>query len=123
MFAVIKRIMITGLFAVLMIVDVVGGTSHAVVHGIVTDNAGRPVRGALVTAAAGDKSITQFSQPDGHYVLAIPATNYQLSVDAYGFGREARTIDSTKNDAADFQLKPVWDITQLSGAEIDNLLP
>jgi virginiamycin B lyase len=123
MIAVIKRIMITGTFAVLIIVDVAGGASHAVVHGIVTDNEGRPIRGALVTAAAGDKSVTQFSQQDGHYVLTIPAINYDLSVYSYGFGREVRTIDSTKDDAANFQLKPAWDITDLSGAEIENLLP
>src|SRR5258708_7210418 len=123
MIAVIKRIMITGTFAVLIIVDVAGGASHAVVHGIVTDNEGRPIRGALVTAAAGDKSVTQFSQQDGHYVLTIPAINYDLSVYSYGFGREVRTIDSTKDDTANFQLKPAWDITDLSGAEIENLLP
>lgn len=122
MFAVIKRIMIAGTFALFIVVDA-GGASHAMVHGIVTDSTGRPIRGALVTAAAGDKSITQFSQQDGHYVLTIPATNYDLSVDAYGFGREVRTIDSTKGDAADFQLKPAWGIADLSGAEIENLLP
>ena len=122
MFAVVKRIMVAGTFALLIVVGA-GGASHATVHGIVTDSTGRPIRGALVTAAAGDKSTTQFSQQDGHYVLTIPATNYDLSVDAYGFGREVRTIDSTKDDAANFQLKPAWDIGDLSGAEIENLLP
>src|ERR1700690_3578471 len=43
--------------------------SDAVIRGVVTDNDGKPVRGALVKAQSGYKIVTRFSQKDGRYEI------------------------------------------------------
>jgi virginiamycin B lyase len=122
--AIMQRIFIIGGFTLLLVSSTaVAAASHLAVRGIVTDESGRPIRGALVTATAGDKSVSVFSQQNGGYEMAIPDGNYHVSADAYGFGAEARTIDTRKSTNVNFHLKPAWDITYLSGAEIENLLP
>lgn len=114
-----------GGFALLVVLNTAVAASHPAIRGIVTDELGKPIRGALVTATAGDRSVTVFSRHDGSYEMGIVHGNYDVSVDAYGFGTEVRTIDARARQStnANFKLKPVWDVTHLSGAEIENLLP
>jgi virginiamycin B lyase len=119
---VIQQIFIIGVFAFVLVSSTAVAASHLAVRGIITDESGRPIRGALVTATAGDKSVSVFSQQNGGYEMAIPDGNYDVSADAYGFGAEARTIDTRESADVNFHLKPAWDITYLSGAEIENLL-
>jgi hypothetical protein len=64
-----------------------------VVHGVVSDAAGKPVRGAIVKATAGNLSISGYSQNDGRYEFSVPAGTYDISADAYGFGPKRQTKD------------------------------
>jgi len=57
--------------------------ADAVVHGVVTDAAGKPVRGAIIKATAGNLSISGYSQNDGRYEISVPAGTYDISADAY----------------------------------------
>ena len=41
------------------------------IHGTVTDNSGKPVRGAMVKATLGDKLVARFTQNDGTYQLTV----------------------------------------------------
>jgi streptogramin lyase len=123
--ATIQRILIVEIFALLLALGPSVAAPPPAIRGTVTDELGKPIRGALVTATAGDRSVSVFTQQNGSYEISIPGGNYDVSADAYGFGTETRTIgDRAKgNTNANFRLKPAWDITHLSGAEIENLLP
>ncbi len=97
--------------------------ADAVIKGVVTDNAGKPVRGAIVKAIAGYKTVTRFSQNDGRYEITVPAGSYDLMVDAYGFAVKRQSIDTTKMASTDFRLTPKFDVARLSGSEMESLLP
>jgi len=99
------------------------GAADAVVHGVVTDAAGKPVRGAIVKATAGNLSISAYSQNDGRYEISVPAGTYDISVDAFGFGPKRQTKDASQAGETNFALTPKLDVSRLSGAEIDSLLP
>jgi hypothetical protein len=43
------------------------------IHGVVTDRAGEPIRGAMITATAGTNLVARFSQNDGRYQITPPA--------------------------------------------------
>src|SRR6202040_374605 len=91
---VIRRL----LWAVLAVIFVTGqlSASEAEIHGVVTDNAGKPVRGALVKATTSDKSVSRFTQKDGRYEITVPAGSYDVTVDAYGFAPKRQAKDTTQ---------------------------
>jgi virginiamycin B lyase len=120
--AMLHRILIVGGFALLLVLSTVAAAQPAL-RGVVTDESRKPIRGAVVTATAGDKSVSVFSQQNGSYEVTLPDGNYNVSAEAYGFGAQARAIDTKQATSVSFQLSPSWDITHLSGAEIENLLP
>ena len=95
----------------------------AVVHGVVTDAAGKPVRGAIVKATAGNLSVSGYSQNDGRYEISVPAGTYDISAEAYGFGPKRQSKDASQPGETNFTLSPRLDVARLSGAEIDSLLP
>ena len=64
--------------------------SDAGFRGVVTDEAGKPVRGAVVKATAGYKSVIRYTQADGRYEIAVPPGKYSVSVEAFGFGAKIR---------------------------------
>ena len=97
--------------------------ADAVIHGVVTDNAGKPIRGAIVKATAGGVSISRYSQNDGRYEITVPSGSYDVSVDAYGFGPKKQTKDAAQAVEANFSLSPRIDVSRLSAADIDSLLP
>ena len=97
--------------------------ADAVVHGVVSDAAGKPVRAAIVKATAGNLSISGYSQNDGRYEFSVPAGTYDISADAYGFGPKRQTKDVSQAGETNFTLSPRIDVARLSGAEIDSLLP
>ena len=87
-------------------------------HGVVTDASGKPVRGAVVKATLGPKSISRFTQVDGRYEIPVAAGTYQMSVDAYGYGVKFQTKDTAQPGDTNFTLTPKWDVTRLTGADI-----
>jgi hypothetical protein len=64
------------------------------IHGVIADSAGKPLRGAIVKATAGNLSISGYSQNDGRYEISVPAGTYDISVDAYGFGPKRLSKDA-----------------------------
>src|SRR6266853_7056805 len=97
--------------------------ADVVIHGVIKDSAGKPVRGAIVKAAAGNLSISAYSQNDGRYEITVPAGSVDVSADAYGFGPKRQTTDASKAAEVNFSLSPRLDITRLKAAELDGLLP
>src|SRR6202171_3130958 len=63
----------------------------AVIHGVVTNSAGKPVRGAIVKATTGSLSVSAYSQNDGRYEISVPPGSVDVSADAYGFGPKRQT--------------------------------
>jgi virginiamycin B lyase len=97
--------------------------ADSAIHGVITDAAGKPVRGAIVKATAGNLSISGYSQNDGRYDLSVPAGTYDISVDAYGFAPKRLNKDASQAGETNFALSARLDISRLSAAEIDGLLP
>src|ERR1700704_3004254 len=84
--------------------------ADAVIHGVVTDSAGKPVRGAIVKAAAGSLSVSAYSQNDGRYEISVPGVSVDVSADAYGFGPKRQTIDASQAAELNFKLTPRIDV-------------
>src|SRR5579862_6213040 len=98
--------------------------STFVIKGIVTDNAGKPIRGAVISAKSGIKTISRFSQSDGKYEIAVPAGTYDVSVEAYGFALKKASVDTAKAEETNFTLAPAnLSLARLTGSELESLLP
>jgi hypothetical protein len=65
-----------------------------VIKGVVTDSTGKPIRGAIVSAKSGIKTISRFSQKDGKYEISVPAGTYDVSVEVYGFALKKASVDT-----------------------------
>src|ERR1039457_3145596 len=57
--------------------------ADAVIRGVVTDNTGKPVRGALVRVAIDKVTVNRYSQNDGRFEIAVPPGTFTVTVDAY----------------------------------------
>src|SRR4029077_338667 len=97
--------------------------SDTKIHGVVKDNAGKPVRGALVKASVGTESISRFTQKDGRYEITVPARSSDVTVDAYGFAEKRQTKDPTQAGDTNFSLTPRFEMKRLTSAELQELLP
>src|SRR5580704_8634423 len=76
------------------------------IKGVVTDSSGKPIRGAIVSAKSGIKTVSRFSQKDGKYEISVPAGTYDVSVEAYGFALKKASVDTTKAEETNFSLAP-----------------
>jgi streptogramin lyase len=98
--------------------------SGAEIHGKVTNDAGKPVRGAMVKASLGGKTVTRFTQADGRYTFELPQGNYDLTVEAYGFNPKRQSNkDASQTDETNFILTPGFAVARLTSAELQSLLP
>ena len=97
--------------------------ADGVIRGVVTDNAGKPIRGALVRAQVDYKIVTRYSQKDGRYEITVPVGTYSVTADAFGYGSKRSEKDTAQAGDTNFKLAPSTDVTRLSGADIKNLLP
>lgn len=96
----------------------------SVIKGVVTDSAGKPVRGAVVSAKSGIKTISRFSQSDGRYEIAVDAGTYDVTVEAYGFAVKKVPVDTAKAGETNFVLAPAnLSLARLTGSELESLLP
>lgn len=94
------------------------------IKGKVTDDSGKPVCGAVVTATdTSKKTISGYSQKDGQYSITVPGGNYEVAVEAFGFSVRRDKKDTTRRENLNFVLSPLWDVTRLSGAELEQLVP
>lgn len=95
-----------------------------VIKGVVTDSAGKPIRGAIVSAKSGIKTISRFSQKDGKYEISVPAGTYDVSVEVYGFALKKASVDTAKAEETNFTLAPAnLNLARLTGSELESLLP
>ena len=98
--------------------------SGSVIHGVVTDSSGKPVRGAVISAKSGIKTISRFSQNDGKYEIAVSAGNYDVTAEAYGFAVKRLAVDTAKAGETNFSLAPAsLSLGRLTGSELESLLP
>ncbi len=98
---------------------VVTADSDGILTGTVTDDAGKPLRGAPVTAKLDNMSVSRYSDASGKFrITGLKPGTYKVSATAYGFG--SKTVDkeiSTEGADVAFSLKPNWNPTQISTAE------
>jgi virginiamycin B lyase len=98
--------------------------STVVINGVVTDSSGKPIRGAVVSAKSGIKTISRFSQKDGKYEIAVASGTYDVTVEAYGFAVKKVSVDTAKAGETNFSLSPAnLSIGRLTGSELESLLP
>jgi len=94
------------------------------IRGVVTDSSGKPIRGAVVSAKSGIKTISRFSQTDGKYEIAVAAGTYDVTVEAYGFDVKRISVDTAKSGEANFTLATGnLSLGRLTGSELESLLP
>jgi streptogramin lyase len=100
------------------------GAATVAIHGGVSDGSGKPIRGAVVSAKSGIKTITRFSQNDGKYEIAVATGTYDVTVEAYGFAIKKASVDTAKAGETNFSLSPaILSIARLTGSELESLLP
>ena len=97
--------------------------ADTVIQGKVTDDAGKPVRGALVKVSIEKMTMQRFSQKDGGFEISVPPGKYTVTVDAYGYGLARKLADTSQGGTLEFKLSPGADVARMSGAELESLLP
>ena len=98
---------------------IVAAASEGSITGVVTDDAGKPLRGAPVTARIDNMSVSRYTDASGKYLITgLKSGSYKISATAYGFGSKTvdKEISTSATDVA-FSLKPNWNPTQISTAE------
>ena len=94
------------------------------IHGVVKDDAGTPIRGALVKATLGNKTVARYTDKNGQYdIVGLKAGEYDVSVNAYGFRLQTQNRDTSQSGDTTFTLSPQNDITRLTSAEMKYLFP
>jgi virginiamycin B lyase len=98
-------------------------TPETRIYGVVTDTSGKPIRGAMIGATRNKELTARFSQADGKYELKLPAGTYAVQVKAFGYLIRSVTASASKSGATNFQLTPGLRMDQLTGADVEQLLP
>ncbi|MGA7791677.1 MAG: carboxypeptidase regulatory-like domain-containing protein [Candidatus Acidiferrales bacterium] len=97
--------------------------STFVIQGVVTDSSGKPIRGAVISAKSGIKTISRFSQKDGKYEIGVASGTYDVTVEAYGFAVKKVSVDTAKAGETNFNLVPAnLSLGRLTGSELESLL-
>jgi streptogramin lyase len=93
-------------------------------RGVVNDGAGNPVRGVIVTATTGFKSVSRFTDQSGRYEMtALTPGHYEVSVAAWGFGLQKRAQEISSDTEIRFQMEPDWNVARLSTTDWLSFLP
>jgi len=104
--------------------EIAAAAGNATLRGVVTDLAGRPIRGAVVKASSGGKSIARYTDQDGRYQIpGLEAGRYEVSVNAYGFALEKQIKDTAEATEVVSKLSPQNDMTRLTSADLRYLFP
>ena len=89
------------------------------VTGVVTDDGGKPLRGAPVTARLDNMSVSRYSDATGRYLITgLKPGTYKISATAWGYA--SKTVDKDVSNGSaevEFSLKPNWNPAQISTAE------
>lgn len=98
--------------------------SDGTLVGVVRDSAGKPVRGAVVTVKAGDKSISRFTDRTGRYeITGVKPGKYQISATAWGYEVKTDQKEISAVSELGFTLAPQWNADHISTAEWMSALP
>jgi len=104
--------------------EVAVAAGNSTLRGIVTDAAGAPVRGAIVKASSGGKSIARYTDQHGRYhISGLQPGRYEVSVNAYGFAVEKQKKDIAEASELAIKLSRPSDETALTSADLRYLFP
>jgi len=96
----------------------------AAIRGIIKDDGGKPLRAAKITATAGYRSITGFTNNAGQYNLTgLKTDNYDVTATAWGYDQKQSSKLLSADTEMNFTLAPKWDVGQLTTAEWLTALP
>ncbi len=112
---VILAIAIAGLGVIAWAANNPSSTSDVTLSGLVVDNAGKPVRGATVTAFddAIGKSISVYSREDGSYSLSgLEAKDYTLRARLLGMDDSAIEVAASRSGNHKLVMNPASDLNE-----------
>lgn len=94
------------------------------ISGLVTDDAGNPIRGAIVKAALGTRAVARYTDATGHFqIMGLEPGQHEVTVDAFGFAVAKQSADPAKGENTNFNLTPQMDLSRLETADFAYLLP
>src|SRR5712692_1515440 len=89
------------------------------IPGVVADDAGKPIRGAIVKATLGRNSVARFTDASGRYQISgLQGESYDVSATAWGFGSKTLKVGAGQASDANFSLNHKWDLNRISEAEL-----
>lgn len=105
--------------------EVAVSAERLMLRGLVTDDAGTPIRGAIVRASAEGKTIARYTDQQGRYQIpGLKPGRYDISVNAYGFAlAEQKKKDISEAPELPFKLSRGNDVTALTSADLRYLFP
>ena len=93
--------------------------SDGSISGVVTDDAGKPLRGASVIVNIDNMSVARYTDAMGRYqITGLKPGKYKIAATAWGYGSKTaeKDISGSTTDVT-FSLKPNWNPLQISTAE------
>ncbi len=99
--------------------------SAASISGTVRSDDGKPLRGAVVTATSGSRSVSRFADQNGHYVISgLAPGSYNVAATSWGYERKVNSKDLSGKVDMSFSLAQQWQpVRQLSSAQWYASLP
>ena len=120
------RVMKTWALALALVAIWISGRTDAVdavIGGLVANAAGQPIVGALVKATQNAKSVSRYTGPDGRYALTVAPGQLIVTAEALGYGVQRISRETPGDSALNFTLRPEWTVAQMTGADVDLLIP
>ncbi len=92
-------------------------------RGVITDENGKPIRGAMIAASRDGVLTARFSQVDGHYNLKVPPGTYKVQIKAWGY--VTKTLNKTTSLAAVTSVKMTSGLRldQFDSSDVEQLIP
>jgi virginiamycin B lyase len=100
-------------------------SSSVSISGMVRTDDGKPLRGAVVTATSGNRSISRFTDQSGRYTLSgLTPGSYNVAATAWGYERKLNSKELSGKSDMSFSLAQQWQpVRQLSSAQWYASLP
>ena len=115
-------IFLVSIFALAGLLALAAG--DASIGGMVTDAAGKPVRGAIVKATSGSKAVARYTDQAGRFqITGLQQDTYEVSAEAFGLGRKTQSKNAAQGGEVKFSLSAETDPLHLTSAEVEYLLP
>ena len=101
------------------------GSAPASLSGTVRSDDGKPLRGAVVTVASGNRTVSRFADQAGHYVISglVPGS-YNVAATSWGYERKVESKALDGKTEMSFALAAQWQpVRQMSSAQWYASLP